>query len=411
MMYTDSASMDTTTQVSETGIASTDLQRLHENLALDVAESSEQRYRSLFEDAPVAYHEIDINGVLTRINLAECALLGYKREEMLGRPVWDLVAAEERAASQEAVGKKVRGEKVLVPFERTYRTHDGRQVAVEIHESLIRDGAGEVIGIRSCLLNITDRKRAEAALHRQAAELARSNGELEQFAYVASHDLQEPLRKIQAFGDRLKTKYAGALPAEGADYLERMQNAANRMQTLINDLLTLSRVATNARPFVRVDLSDVARLVLSDLESRIEQLGAEVTVEPLPVVVAERLQMSQLLQNLIGNGLKFHKPGVPPLVTVKADLVRDPNGAAEDVWRVTVEDNGIGFDEKYCDRIFQVFQRLHGRNEYEGTGIGLAICRKITERHGGTIAAYSTPGAGSRFVVMLPKAGQEDTIN
>ena len=412
MVYTDSASMDTTPQVSETSTASTGLRQLYENVGtVDIAESSEQRYRSLFEDAPVAYHEIDINGVLTRINLAECALLGYKREEMLGRPVWDLVDAEERAASQEAVGKKVRGEKALVPFERTYRTQDGRQVAVEIHESLIRDSAGAVIGIRSCLLNITDRKRAEAALHRQAAELARSNGELEQFAYVASHDLQEPLRKIQAFGDRLKTKYAAALPAEGVDYLERMQNAANRMQTLINDLLTLSRVATHARPFVHVDLSDVARLVLSDLESRIEQLDAEVTVEQLPVVVAERLQMSQLLQNLIGNGLKFHKPGVPPRVSVKADLVRDPNGAAEDVWRITVEDNGIGFDEKYSDRIFQVFQRLHGRNEYEGTGIGLAICRKITERHGGTIAAYSTPGAGSRFVVILPKVAQEDTIN
>ena len=403
--------MDTTTQTSETSIASTDLRRLHENVAVDVAESSEQRYRSLFEDAPVAYHEIDVNGVLTRINLAECALLGYKREEMLGRAVWELVDKEERAASKEAVEKKVRGEKALVPFERTYRTQDGRQVAVEIHESLIRDGAGAVIGIRSCLLDITDRKRAEAALHRQAAELARSNGELEQFAYVASHDLQEPLRKIQAFGDRLKTKYAATLPAEGVDYLERMQNAANRMQTLINDLLTLSRVATHARPFVHVDLADVARLVLSDLESRIEQLDAEVTVDPLPVVVAERLQMSQLLQNLIGNGLKFHKPGVPPRVSVKADLVRDPNGAAEDVWRVTVEDNGIGFDEKYSDRIFQVFQRLHGRNEYEGTGIGLAICRKITERHGGTITAHSTPGAGSRFVVILPKVAQEDTIN
>jgi len=208
--------MDTTTQITETTIASTDLQRLHENVGVvDVAESSEQRYRSLFEDAPVAYHEIDVNGVLTRINLAECALLGYKREEMLGRPVWELVDEEEQAASRESVAKKVRGEKALVPFERTYRTQDGRQVAVEIHESLIRDGAGAVIGIRSCLLDITDRKRAEAALHRQAAELARSNGELEQFAYVASHDLQEPLRKIQAFGDRLQTRCAAGLGDQG----------------------------------------------------------------------------------------------------------------------------------------------------------------------------------------------------
>ena len=369
---------------------------------IETRESSEERYRSLFEDAPVAYHEIDINGVLMRINRVECELLGYQASEILGRAVWELVDVEERAASQEAVRRKINGEKALVPFERTYRTRDGRQVAVEIHESLIHDSAGAVLGIRSCLLDISDRKKAEAALRRQAAELARSNGELEQFAYVASHDLQEPLRKIQAFGDRLKTKFSNDLPNEGRDYLERMQNAANRMQALINDLLTLSRVATHTRPFVEVDLFETVRLVLSDLESRIEQLSGHVEVDPLPVITADRLQMSQLFQNLIGNALKFHKPGVPPHVTVRAALVRDPNGAAEDVCRISVEDNGIGFDEKYRDRIFQVFQRLHGRNEYEGTGIGLAICRKIVERHGGTIAAYSTPGEGSRFVVTLP---------
>ncbi len=376
---------------------------------IETRESSEERYRSLFEDAPVAYHEIDINGVLMRINRVECELLGYQASEILGRAVWELVDVEERAASQEAVRRKINGEKALVPFERTYRTRDGRQVAVEIHESLIHDSAGAVLGIRSCLLDISDRKKAEAALRRQAAELARSNGELEQFAYVASHDLQEPLRKIQAFGDRLKTKFSNDLPNEGRDYLERMQNAANRMQALINDLLTLSRVATHTRPFVEVDLFETVRLVLSDLESRIEQLSGHVEVDPLPVITADRLQMSQLFQNLIGNALKFHKPGVPPHVTVRAALVRDPNGAAEDVCRISVEDNGIGFDEKYRDRIFQVFQRLHGRNEYEGTGIGLAICRKIVERHGGTIAAQSTPGEGSKFVVTLPLTNHGET--
>ncbi|HMD50325.1 MAG TPA: ATP-binding protein, partial [Bryobacteraceae bacterium] len=239
---------------------------------------------------------------------------------------------------------------------------------------------------------------------------ARSNGELEQFAYVASHDLQEPLRKIQAFGDRLKTKFSDGLPNEGKDYLERMQNAAYRMQTLINDLLTLSRVATQTRPFVDVDLSETAWLVQCDLESRIEQLGGSVEVGALPVIAADRVQMSQLLQNLIGNGLKFHKPDVPPRVTVRSAKVRDPNGAAEDVCRISVEDNGIGFDEKYCDRIFQVFQRLHGRNEYEGTGIGLAICRKIVERHGGTITAHSTPGTGSQFVITLPFTNHGETL-
>jgi PAS domain S-box-containing protein len=389
----------------------TDLQRLHDNVASpDITPTTVELYRGLFEDAPVAYHEIDTQGLLTRINRAECALLGYRAEEMLGRPVWELVDAEERDASREAVHKKLRGEKPLAPFERTYRRQDGSQVAVEIHETLIRDSADAVIGIRTCLLDITDRKRAEAALRRQAAELARSNGELEQFAYVASHDLQEPLRKIQAFGDRLKTKYVDAIPPEGRDYLERMQNAANRMQLLINDLLTLSRVATQGHPFVAVDLAEVARLVLSDLESRVEQLGGQVTVGHLPVVPADRVQMNQLLQNLIGNALKFHKHGCPPKVSVEATVACDPNGGTDDVCRITVEDNGVGFDEKYSDRIFQVFQRLHGRNEYEGTGIGLAICRKIVERHGGTIVAHSTPGAGSRFEVTLPLVRREGTI-
>lgn len=392
--------MDQITHAAKTAIALTDLENLERNVASP--DTLEWRYRGLFEDAPVAYHEIDTDGVLTRINRAECELLGYCAAEMVGRPVWELVDADEQAASREAVRKKMSGEKALVPFERTYRTRDGHQVAVEIHERLIVDSAGAVLGIRSCLLDISDRKRAEAALHRQTAELARSNSELEQFAYVASHDLQEPLRKIQAFADRLKTKYAEAMPNEGRDYVERMQNAAGRMQTLINDLLSLSRVATHTRPFTGVNLAEVLRLVLTDLESRIEHLHAQIQVAPLPVIVGDRIQISQLFQNLIANALKFHKPDLPPQVTVRASIGRDPNGVAEDVCRITIEDNGIGFDEKYSDRIFQVFQRLHGRNEYEGTGIGLAICRKVVERHGGTIAAYSTPGAGSRFVVTLP---------
>ena len=369
---------------------------------MEAIETNEQLYRSLFEDAPVAYHEINTHGIMTRVNRAECALLGFKAEDLLGHPVWELIDAEEQKKSQEAVRLKISLKKPLVPFERTYRRRDGSQIVVEIHERLIRGVGGTVLGIRTCLLDVTDRKHAEAALRRQAEELARSNAELEQFAYVASHDLQEPLRKIQAFADRLKTKFGEALPGEACDYLDRMQKAASRMQTLINDLLTFSRVATQARPFAAVDLSEVARLVLSDLESRIEQLNANVSVGDLPSITADRLQMSRLLQNLIGNALKFHKVGLVPEVRIYSDMVSDLSGARKDLCRITVEDNGIGFDEKYSDRIFQVFQRLHGRDQYEGTGIGLAICRKIVDRHGGMIAVYSTPGVGSRFVVTLP---------
>jgi PAS domain S-box-containing protein len=394
-------------QPSEWPADAADLGRLAANIAAtEPAEGREEIYRSLFEDAPVAYHEIDRHGTLTRINRAECALLGYAPAEMLGRPVWELVDPAECEASRANVQRKMRAETALVPFERTYRRQDGALIATEVHETHIRTDDGEVLGIRTCLLDVTERKRADAALRRQTAELARSNAELEQFAYVASHDLQEPLRKIQAFGDRLKARFGDALADDGRDYLERMQNAASRMQTLINDLLTLSRVATKVRPFGAVDLAEVVRVVCSDLESRIQQLGGEVIVESLPVISGDRVQLSQLFQNLIGNALKFHRPGVAPCVTVKGSLVRASTGGTDEC-RITVEDNGIGFDEKYSERIFQIFQRLHGRSEYDGTGIGLAICRKIVERHAGIITAKSTPGSGSTFVVTMPLSGEE----
>lgn len=246
-----------------------------------------------------------------------------------------------------------------------------------------------------------------AELHDTNAELERSNRELEDFAFVASHDLQEPLRKIQAFGDRLRSKHGPSLNGEALDYLARMQNAAQRMHRLINDLLTYSRVTTKAQPFVRTDLEMIAREVLSDLEVRINQTGGNVEVSEMPVIEAEPMQMRQLLQNLIGNGLKFHRPGIKPIIIVKGSVIETSGNSAQGkgsnkYCRITVGDNGIGFDEKYLDRIFTPFQRLHGRGEYEGTGIGLAVCRKIVERHGGALTAESKPGSGATFIVTLP---------
>ncbi len=363
---------------------------------------SERHFRSWFEDAPIACHEVDRNGVVLCVNQAECDLFGFRPEEMVGRPIWDFMAPEDREKTKAGLLQRIADEQPLVPLEREYKRRDGSSVVMEIHQKRIRDEAGRAIGLRTFLLDITERKRAEQTLNQQADKLARSNQELEQFAYVASHDLQEPLRKIQAFGDRLKTKCGAALGDDGTDYLTRMQNAAARMQVLIQDLLSLSRVASHAKPFAQVDLADVARVVISDLEVRITERKGRVEAGGLPVVFGDRGQLSQLLQNLIGNGLKFQKPGENPLVTVSAESIVLPDGLGA-AWRITVEDNGIGFDEKYCERIFQIFQRLHGRTEYEGTGIGLAICRKIVERHGGTIAAYSTPGAGAKFVITLPQ--------
>jgi signal transduction histidine kinase len=289
----------------------------------------------------------------------------------------------------------------------------GRQpFAVGLEEQGLLDSfvAQAAVAIRNASLYAAETE-ARAAAEAEIAErrrLEHSNRELQDFAYVASHDLQEPLRKIRAFGDRLKALCAEALSQRGRDYLERMQQAAARMQTLIEDLLTFSRVTTKAQPFRPVDLSRIAREVVADLEVRLEQTGGRVTVEALPTVDADPLQMRQLLQNLLGNALKFHRPEAPPVVTVRSSNLPEPtvgpagSGAPPQRCQILVEDNGIGFDEKYLDRIFAPFQRLHGRDEYEGTGIGLAVCRKIVERHGGQITATSTPGQGATFIVTLP---------
>lgn len=242
---------------------------------------------------------------------------------------------------------------------------------------------------------ITKRHQAEMTLKDNAVDLERSNKELENFAYVASHDLQEPLRKIQAFGDLLATEYQETL-GDGSDYLDRMRSAASRMSTLIQDLLSFSRVTTQAKLSQEVDLSVVVQDVLSDLETRIEDLDGDVIVDSLPTVKADPTHMRQLLQNLIGNALKFHKPNESPVVHVTSSK---PEGSMVEI---RVRDNGIGFDAKYLDRIFAVFQRLHGHDAYEGTGIGLAVCRKIVEGYDGTITAESIQNKGSTFIVRLP---------
>jgi signal transduction histidine kinase len=252
------------------------------------------------------------------------------------------------------------------------------------------------------------RRRSELQAQAFTRELERSNRELQDFAYVASHDLQEPLRKIQAFGDLLRSGYGESLPAEARDFVERMQNAARRMHVLINDLLTFSRVTTKGKPFAPVDLNQIAREVMGDLEVRLKQSGGSVDVGDLPTIDADATQMRQALQNLIGNALKFRRPEEPPVVKVSASQVSDQDlssgngGAPGDLCVLTVEDNGIGFDEKYLDRIFTPFQRLHARGDYEGTGMGLAVCRRIAERHGGSITARSAPGRGSTFSITLP---------
>jgi signal transduction histidine kinase len=246
------------------------------------------------------------------------------------------------------------------------------------------------------------RDELEALVGERTAELAQRNRDLEEFASVISHDLQEPLRKVQKFGDLLNRNIEGDLSETELDYIRRMQEASIRMSKMIDGLLALSRIATRSIPYQEVDLNLSVRDALSNLETSLEKSGGQVRIEPLPTIEAEPIQMQQMLQNLVGNALKFHRPGVAPIVMISS---RHLPGAAQKPARVEirVEDNGIGFDDRYIDLLFQPFKRLVGRKgEYEGSGMGLAICKKIVERHKGEITCRSTPGSGSVFLVTLP---------
>ena len=247
-----------------------------------------------------------------------------------------------------------------------------------------------------------------ADLKAQSALLRSSNEELEKFAYIASHDLQEPLRKIQSFGDRLLRKQKAQLDADGQDAIDRMLDAAGRMRRLIEDLLAFSRVSTKIKPFDPVKLNDVLTEVASTFDVRLEQLGGRITFDPLPTVSGDESQLRQLFQNLLGNAIKFAKPEQPPMIHVGAidfenlDDDIDPPKSGREGCRVEVRDNGIGFEQQYADRIFELFQRLHARNQYEGTGLGLAICKKIAQRHGIALSVRSQPGVGTTFYLDCP---------
>ncbi|MBX3059137.1 MAG: PAS domain S-box protein [Anaerolineae bacterium] len=253
--------------------------------------------------------------------------------------------------------------------------------------------------LTSVIVSALQRQRADEQRRVYELELERSNADLQEFASVASHDLQEPLRKILTFGERLHARYGERLDERGLDYLQRLERSAMRMQLLLDGLLLYSRVQAQDRPFEPVNLTAVLHAVLSDLEAQIERVNGRVTVQPLPTIEADATQMRQLFQNLISNALKFHRPGMPPEVDVQGKRV-DVNG--RDLLEIRITDNGIGFEPQDSERIFGVFQRLHGRDAYEGSGLGLAICRKIVLRHYGHVAAYGAPGNGATFVVQLP---------
>jgi len=273
----------------------------------------------------------------------------------------------------------------------------------EAELSRYRDRLEELVGQRTRELEaaneqlqseITERRRAEESLRNTAEELARSNRDLEQFAYVASHDLQEPLRAVAGYVELLQHRYQGKLDEKALQFIAGATDGAARMQKLITDLLSFSRLGTQKKRFERTDLAAALHMALTGLRVSIEEAGATITSDPLPVLQVDATQISQLFQNLIGNAIKF-RSGRPPEIHVGAK--KEPGR-----WLLSVRDNGIGFEPQYSERIFLIFQRLHTRRQYPGTGVGLAVCKRIVERHGGTIWADSKPGQGSIFFFTLP---------
>jgi len=385
-------------------------------LEQDLAESQARKH-AILESALDPIITIDHRGVITEFNRAAEQIFGHPREKVLGtEPSEVLFPPSKSAGHHDRIDRYLRAGKGSMLGKRAEVTAvraNGETFSAELAMTISQEHGAPVMTF--FVRDISERKKAEQEQARYAAELRRSNEELEQFAYVASHDLQEPLRKIRTFGDRLEIKCGDQLDETGRDCVERMQMAAGRMQGLIDGLLTLSRVTTKQQNFEPVDLTEVAHEVVSDLEVQIEQIGGRVEVGKLPTIQADALQIRQLLQNLIGNGLKFRRTDEPPLIKVDGRFVPDRRRrrsaapAAEEACRILVEDNGIGVEERHLERIFGVFQRLHPRGVYEGTGIGLAICRRIVQRHGGSITARCAPGHGTTFEVVLPASGPQKT--
>ncbi len=362
---------------------------------------SEVRYRELIENATDIIYRSDVAGTFTYTNSVVTRMMGYDEDEIIGKHYLTLVRADEREKVQAFYIRQFRNQEATSYLEFPAVAKDGREVWIGQSVGLVKEN-GRIVGMQAVARDITERKRMEEALMQQAEELSSANADLEQFAFIAAHDLQEPLRKIQAFGDRLNLKYKNVLDEQGRDYLERMRGSATRMRTLIDDLLAFAR-ANKQQNRELVSLGSVIQGVLGDLQIRIEETEATISVGSMPTLELDPSQFRQVFQNLIGNALKFRKPGVPPVITVYNH--RLPSGD----WQIRVSDNGIGFDEQYKDRIFAVFQRLHSRDQYEGTGIGLAIVRRIIEGHGGSIEVSSRLGEGTTFYVTLPPVAKIHT--
>lgn len=376
---------------------------------LEALPEAERLFMALAETAHEAIISCDSEGVIVFWNASAERMFGHPADDAIGRNVAIVIPADHIKAHEQGMTRlRETGESRLngrvVPLEACHR--DGRRFPVEL--SITAWHTVEKLFFTAIIRDVSDSRHVEGELRVLATRLEFSNNELQAFAQVASHDLQEPLRKILTFSDRLTSRFGDQLGPEGVDYVDRMGAAAKRMQRLVADVLELSLLDASDVGVASIDLAGVLDEVAIDLELRIAESGARLDVGPLPHVSGDRAQMYRLFLNLIGNALKFRRADVPPLVTVRA--VDEPSDdPARPPVRIDVSDNGIGLDARYAERIFQPFQRLHGRNAYEGSGIGLAICRRIVERHHGTISAASQPGRGTTFVVRLPRTHLDAT--
>jgi len=351
----------------------------------------ERRYRALFERSRDAIWSVDHAGVITDANPAAAELLGYSLDDLVGLDTAILMANPDdrrRFRNEIAVDGTVKD------FELQLRRKDGTVVDCIETFSVVEGDGGQVLGYQGIVRDITHLKRTQSALEEAIANLKRSNEELEQFAYVASHDLQEPLRMVSSYTQLLEKRYGDALDEKAKGFIAYAVDGARRMQNLINDLLAYSRVQTRGGAFRKLDLNVALGQARANLAATIGEAQALVTHDELPVVTADEAQLVSVFQNLIGNAVKFRREETPR-VHVSATA---HDGGVE----IAVRDNGIGIRGDFEDRVFVIFQRLHGRSEYPGTGIGLALCKRIVERHGGRIWFESAEGEGTTFRFTLP---------
>jgi len=347
---------------------------------------------SIVESSGDAIFSKTLDGIILNWNTGAERLYGYTAAEIVGQPVSLLAPPELQEEIQRILERLRQGERVE-PYETVRRRKDGTRVEVSLTVSPVKNASGQIIGASAIARDITVQKQLARELAQRAAELARLNEELQQFAYTVSHDLNEPLRTVASFVALLAKRYQGKLDANADKYIALVVDGAQRMQQMIQDLLSYTRAGGPAAERAAVDCEAVLAQVVSDLQVVITEQQAAVTHDPLPTVTGEATRLKQVFQNLISNALKF-RGQAPPRVHVSARRV-------DGHWQFAVRDNGIGIDPRQAGRLFQVFQRLHRRGEYPGTGIGLAICKKIVERHGGRIWVESQPGAGATFYFTI----------